>query len=74
MAAIRERWSVAARAYCREHDFARGHEAAAEVIERIGHQKLERSQRHSDVLDQADGALGPDREDVGFYGQVAFAS
>jgi UDP-glucose:(heptosyl)LPS alpha-1,3-glucosyltransferase len=42
-AAIRERWSVAARAYCREHDFARGHEAAAEVIERIGHQKIERS-------------------------------
>jgi UDP-glucose:(heptosyl)LPS alpha-1,3-glucosyltransferase len=42
-AAIRERWSAAARAYCREHDFARGHEAAAEVIERIGHQKLERS-------------------------------
>jgi UDP-glucose:(heptosyl)LPS alpha-1,3-glucosyltransferase len=34
--AVRERWSAAALAYADLHDFARGQDAAAQIIERIG--------------------------------------
>jgi UDP-glucose:(heptosyl)LPS alpha-1,3-glucosyltransferase len=40
---VREAWSAAALAYARLHDFARGQEAAAEIVERIGEEKLRRA-------------------------------
>jgi UDP-glucose:(heptosyl)LPS alpha-1,3-glucosyltransferase len=36
---VRDAWSAAGLAYCRRHDFARGLEAAAEIVERIGRAK-----------------------------------
>jgi UDP-glucose:(heptosyl)LPS alpha-1,3-glucosyltransferase len=41
--AVPERWSAAALAYARLHDFARGQEAAVEIVERIGEAKRRRA-------------------------------
>jgi UDP-glucose:(heptosyl)LPS alpha-1,3-glucosyltransferase len=41
--AVRERWSAAALAYADLHDFARGQEAAAQIIEQIGEARRRRA-------------------------------